>query len=143
MIISKKITAVVLLCASMFVLQSFIPKEQEEKPQNLKILPKNISGEELHNVMKGFSKSLGVKCNYCHVSQEIAGQPHPKFDFASDDKIQKNIARKMMKMTEAINAKYLSKISAKSSVTLEEITCVTCHNGRATPIISTDSLAKK
>ena len=142
LISDKKAIIVSSLCLGMFVLQSFVQKEHHkaEKPQNLKVLPKDISEDDLHNVMKTFSKSLGVRCNYCHVSQEVPGQEHPKFDFPADDKPEKNIAREMMKMTEAINTGYLAKIGDNK---FERITCVTCHNGKPKPNISIDSLMKK
>jgi hypothetical protein len=62
-------------------------------------------------------------------------------DFASDDKPEKNIARNMMRMTEAINSNYIGKMIGGDH-TLESITCVTCHMGKKTPIVSIDSLAK-
>ena len=141
----KKTVIITILCLGMVLAQSFAQKEQkrehEEKPTNLKILPKNISGEELHKIMRGFSMSLGVHCNFCHVSEKVEGQEKPKFDFASDNKPEKNIARKMMLMTSAINENYIGKIIGGDH-TLEQINCVTCHMGRTTPIISTDSLKK-
>ncbi len=141
MYLSKKILVATGLCAGLFLLQSFSPKH-DEHPKNLKILPKNISGDELHEVMRGFSQSLGVKCGYCHVSEKIEGQEKPKFDFASDNKPEKNIARNMMIMVSAINEKYIGKMIGADHP-LEQIKCVTCHMGRTTPIISVDSLTRK
>ena len=141
--INKKILLVSLLCAGMIFGQAFAQRhdDDDEKPTNLKVLPKNISGRELHNIMKEYSKSLGVHCNFCHVSEQAEGQGRPKLDFASDNKPEKITARNMMKMTEAINNNYLAKMIGGDH-TLESITCVTCHMGRKTPIISIDSLVK-
>ena len=142
MIMNKKIVLVTALCAGMIFLQSFVQKhDDDDKPQNLKILPKDISEKELHNIMKSFSISLGVHCNYCHVSEQVEGQQRPKFDFASDAKPEKKIAREMMLMVGAINANYISKIIGGDHE-LEQVKCVTCHMGRKTPIISIDSVAK-
>ncbi len=141
--INKKLLLVSTLCAGILVItQSFTLKDHDDKATNLKVLPKNTSEEDLHNIMRGYSKALGVRCNYCHVSQEVPGQQHPKFDFAADDKPEKNVARDMMRMVDAINAKYIDKIQTNGHA-WEQITCVTCHNGKATPIVSTDSLMKK
>ena len=143
--INKKLVLVLTLCSGLVLLQSFKVKQHgddDDKPTNLKILPKDISEKELHTVMRGFSMSLGVRCNYCHVAQQVPGQERPKFDFASDDKKEKNTAREMMKMTMAINAEHLSKIKTMGDP-LEEIKCVTCHMGRTTPIVSVDSLPKQ
>lgn len=142
--INKKLLFVLALCSGMVLLQSFKVKQHgddDDKPTNLKVLPKDISEKDLHNTMKSISVSLGVRCNYCHVAQQVPGQEHPKWDFASDDKKEKLTAREMMKMTMAINAEHLSKIKTMGDP-LEEIKCVTCHMGRTTPIISVDSLPK-
>ena len=139
---SKKALIASMAFAALAGAQSFVQKERhkDEKPQNLKVLPKDISEEELHNVMRNYSRVLGVRCNYCHESQPVEGQERPKFDFASDKKHEKEIAREMIQMTADINSKYLGKIGDGR---LEQITCVTCHHGAAKPIISVDSLAKK
>lgn len=102
------------------------------KPKNLKILPKNISHDDLMKVMHGFAGSLGVKCNFCHAA---GADPH-HLDFASDAKPQKRIARTMMRMTGAINKKYLAKVDvpeAKPEQT--HVTCGTCHRGHDIPVV--------
>lgn len=130
-----------MLCigVSIFICQSFTQQkhEDDDKPVNLKVLPKNLSDEEIHKIMRGYSKSLGVKCGFCH--QNTAGTP-PHFDFASDAKPEKKIARKMITMVDNINKKYLSKIDDGK---LEQIACVTCHMGNVKPIVSVDSLVRK
>ena len=142
---NRKLVFILALCSGMVMLQSFKYQQKhddDDKPTNLKILPKDISEKQLHEIMKGFSMSLGVRCNYCHVATEVAGQNHPKWDFASDDKKEKQTAREMMKMTMAINSDHLAKIKTMGDP-LEEIKCVTCHMGRTTPIASVDSLPKR
>lgn len=117
-------------------------KHDDEKATNLKVLPANTSGEDLHKIMRAYSMALGVRCGHCHVSHEVPGKERPEFDFASDAKPEKEIARDMMRMTAAINVSYLAKIKDEGRP-LEQITCVTCHMGRKTPIISVDSLVRK
>jgi len=139
---NKKVLFISSLCAGMLMAQSFIkPKPDDDHFTNLKILPKNISEKDLHTVMKNFSMSLGVRCNFCHVAEQVPGQQHPNFDFASDAKQEKIIARKMMMMVSGINENYLAKMIGGDH-TLESINCVTCHMGHKTPIVSVDSLAK-
>jgi hypothetical protein len=141
--INKKILLISSLCIGVVFLQGFAPRHDDDDHfTNLKILPKNISGKELHDIMKGFSISLGVRCNFCHVAEQVEGQEHPKFDFDSDNKPEKTTARNMMHMVQAINNDYLAKMIGGDHQ-LEQIECVTCHMGRKTPIISVDSLAKK
>jgi len=70
-------------------------------PRNLQILPKNIRPEQLRMTMTGFTKALGVRCVFCHVGTE--GRPLSTYDFASDRKAHKGVARGMMRMTRQIN----------------------------------------
>ncbi len=138
----KKLLFIATMCLSLIAGQSFTPRhddDDDDKPKNLKILPKNISEKELHKIMKNYSISLGVRCNFCHVSEKIEGREKPKFDFASDNKPEKIRARDMMRMTMAINENYLSKMIGGDHPT-EQINCVTCHMGRKTPVISIDSI---
>ncbi len=115
-------------------------RPQEEPPKNLKVLPKDMSVEEVKKIMKVFTKSLGVKCEFCHVGKPQEDKPWPKFEFASDDKPEKNIARKMMAMVDSINLNFISKMGEPD---FEQITCVTCHMGNEKPMVSVDSLMKK
>src|SRR4051794_8021197 len=61
--------------------------------KNLKVFPANITRAQLLSNMKFFSQSLGVRCTHCHVGEE--GKPLSTFDFASDAKDKKTVARKM------------------------------------------------
>jgi len=141
---NKKILLITIFSAAIVAGQSFAQKhdDDDEKPKNLKVLPKNITGRELHNIMRGYSMSLGVRCNFCHVAEKVEGQEKPKYDFASDNKQEKKIAREMMRMTTAINENYLGKMIGGDHE-LEKISCVTCHMGHKTPNISLDSLKKE
>ena len=99
--------------------------------KNLKILPKNISKEALDSVMEHFSKSLGVKCGFCHVHNE----EKKTWDMASDAIADKLIARKMMLMANGINAKYFPpEKGVKDKQVIQTITCYTCHKGEAIPV---------
>jgi len=91
---------------------------------NLKILPKDISEEDLMHVMHSFNASLGVKCGFCH-----APGADGKLNFASDENKHKNVARGMMKMTMGINKKYFKTKDPKEF----EVTCFTCHRGNEHP----------
>jgi hypothetical protein len=133
----KKTTIVFTIVVIVFASQSFtsLKHDDHEKPTNLIVLPKDISGDELHLIMRQYSKALGVRCGFCHERKE--GQEHA--DFASDNKHEKEITRDMMRMVNDINEKYLAQ---SGNGHFEKITCVTCHMGRKVPIISTDSLPK-
>lgn len=97
---------------------------------NLKVLPKDISHEDLEKVMHNFNNALGVKCNFCHA--QSATDPK-KLDFSNDSKPEKETARDMMKLTLKVNKKFFQ---AKSPVLTDStlaITCNTCHHGNPHP----------
>lgn len=51
--------------------------------------------------MRNVTIGLGVRCQFCHIGEE--GQPLAQFDFASDQKRTKVIARQMMRMMQEVN----------------------------------------
>lgn len=97
-------------------------------PSNLQVLPKNISEKQLLTTMHGFTQSLGVSCSFCHAEDPSTG----RLDFALDTNPHKNIARTMLRMTETINAKYLSTVTVPNS-TEKTVSCATCHRGHEIP----------
>jgi len=106
------------------------PPDEPNLYKNLKVLPKNITHEELDKVMHVFNKGLGVKCNFCHAA---AKDNERKLDFASDEKPEKEIARSMMKLTVKINKKYFGAKHAALTDSTLTITCITCHHGDPHP----------
>jgi len=91
--------------------------------KNLKVLSQDITKDSLMGIMRGFNKALGVKCNHCHVS-----------DKSSDEKHEKDIARKMMQMTREINEVHFAPIGNQYAQAIE---CATCHRGAAKSIDDT------
>jgi photosynthetic reaction center cytochrome c subunit len=96
--------------------------------KNLKVFPKDISRAELLGNMKFFAQSLGVRCTYCHVGEE--GKPLATYDFASDAKDHKTIARDMIRMADHINQDHLPKILVDPEA---KVSCFTCHRGSTKP----------
>lgn len=107
-----------------------------EQPPTVKVMPKNaqfltnMTAKEIRAKMDLVAESLGVQCEFCHV----------KGDHASDRKEHKLVARKMMRMTEAINQEYFADevkgaAGNKADQILETgaVTCFTCHNGEEEP----------
>jgi len=101
-IVMKKSLLIIIGCVISISLFQAFTITHDPHFTNLQILPKDISEHDLDSVMHHFSGSLGVKCNFCHVVNEEA----KKWDMASDDKPEKNIARKMMLMAIDINKNY-------------------------------------
>lgn len=104
----------------------------EDKPKrNLKVLPKDISHEDLDKIMDSWKIALGVKCGFCHAPSKDSTSRH--LDFASDAKPEKDIARHMFRMTAKINKKYFNFDKDDKGVTIQAVTCLTCHRGEAHP----------
>jgi len=98
--------------------------------KNLKILPKDISKRELIDVMRNYAGALGFRCHNCHV-----GEPGPSldgYDFVSDAKKTKLVAREMMKLVTDINGKYIASMDTGNDPKVE-VNCRTCHHGQKRP----------
>ncbi len=107
-------------------------------PENLKVLPKDISSHELSSTMKGFAMGLGVRCETCHVGEP--NTPLSTFDFASDEKAMKHKARVMIGMVQDINNSYVTKLNEIEETQRVAVRCVTCHRGQQQPKLIEDIL---
>ena len=113
----------------------------EVKPplfKNLKVLPKNISDEDLDKIMDNFNFALGVKCNFCHARKDTVSR---HLDFPSDAKPEKEIARTMMRMTYDLNKKYFNFNNDK--IVPQRITCIICHRKNSIPQTDTMPVIKR
>jgi len=112
--------------------------EWPPKPHNLQVFPEDIEVERLVEVMKSFTRALGVRCHYCHVGEE--GMPLEQFDFASDEKEHKQKARLMLQMAGAINQDYLRPMREQFGEGHggTQVRCVTCHRGKTEPEIEAE-----
>jgi photosynthetic reaction center cytochrome c subunit len=90
-------------------------KTAEEVFKNIQAL-KGTPADQLIPAMQFIAASLGVECEFCHV----AGR------FDSDDKRPKQIARKMIAMTLAINK---DDFNGRT-----EVSCYSCHRGANDPV---------
>jgi len=79
--------------------------------------------------MRGFTGALGVRCSYCHVGEE--GRPLTTYDFPSDDKRPKQVARVMLRMVQEINTR-LADVPERPTPNVV-VTCATCHHGQNRP----------
>jgi Photosynthetic reaction centre cytochrome C subunit len=105
--------------------------------RNLQVLPRNLSRDQLIAIMRTFTRSLGVKCNHCHVV--TATTPKEELDFASDAKEEKRVARVMIRMTNQINTDWLQRVEEAEGhadaapATEPRVGCWTCHRGEVEP----------
>ncbi len=115
-----------------FVLMGFVAsKTADPVYTNLKVLPKGLNKQQLDKIMDEFKDALGVKCSFCHVHKK----DNPReWDFPSDEKPEKTVARKMITMSNKINKKFFhGKSKYGDDNALMEVRCVTCHHGTAHP----------
>jgi outer membrane lipoprotein-sorting protein len=91
------------------------PRTTEQAYKNIQVL-KGRPADQLIPAMQFISNSLGVECDYCHVSGA----------FEKDDKKPKQIARKMIQMMMAINQENFDNH--------REVTCNSCHRGVPKPV---------
>lgn len=107
-------------------------------PTNLKVLPKDLSGEQVRQIMHGWAGDLGVECDTCHAEyadHRTAPNGRPMLDFASDAKPEKKMARIMYTMMETDKTDYVAKVAAMDTMSeaAAPLTCGTCHRGQLTP----------
>lgn len=101
-------------------------KPVEQTRKNIQVL-KGLPDSQLMNEMNFIAVSLGVRCDFCHVSQG----KDPKTGFTnwvweSDDKPEKKTARDMMRMVLAVN-------KGDYGVSRGQVTCFTCHRNQTHP----------
>ena len=85
-----------------------------EKFKNIKVLGA-MPADQLGRVMNIMAASLGVKCGFCHNTE----------DYSSDEKRNKLTARNMIKMTFEINKNNFNG--------RPQVSCNSCHNGHNEP----------
>lgn len=89
--------------------------------ENLQVLPKDISRDDLRATMDGFADQLDVRCSYCHVRD----------DYPNDEKEHKQVARRMLKLVLFMRentGEYF-----KEGINPQDINCWGCHRGKAEP----------
>jgi hypothetical protein len=94
---------------------------------NTQVIPHTTPVINVIGTMRNFAGDLGVRCQFCHIGRE--GQPLEQFDFASDEKRNKIVARQMMLAD--INRR-LDTIPERGRPNVVA-TCATCHRGVSRP----------
>lgn len=105
------------VAAEMFIR---ITPEQADQPakkvfHNLQIV-KDVPAKQLPMIMAYFSRSLGVRCMFCHNLD----------DFPSDEKPPKRMARKMLRMVQDVRQHFYNGGDIP-------VGCYTCHQGEMLP----------
>ena len=106
-------------------------------PTNLKVLPKDLTGNQVHDIMEGWAGALGTHCDTCHVADpnNIGPNGRPRLKFDDDSKPEKQIARLMYTMTEDLKRNSIAKAAEldKMPDPAPALTCGTCHRGQVRP----------
>jgi hypothetical protein len=112
------------------------PMRNFPAPTNLQVLPKDLTGRQVRDIMGNWAGSLGVKCEFCHTAdpKNVGPNGRPRMDFANDSKADKQIARIMYTMTQQMNKDYISKAMDLDKDGMgKPVTCGTCHRGHEMP----------
>jgi tetratricopeptide (TPR) repeat protein len=104
---------------------------------NLQVWPSDTPRAVILNFKNAFNRSLGIECSYCHVERE------GKFDFASDEKREKRVARKMILLRDSINVAMPAIVDkpvgagptsgAARPGAPTRVLCASCHHGLPIP----------
>jgi hypothetical protein len=125
----RKLKVIAALVIFVFTGIAAVKQPVKDKFKNLQVLPKNITEDSLDKIMDGFNLAMGVNCSFCHVKDTKAD----KLVFEKDDKSEKEIARKMMRMTSYINKNYFQFNEDVKVTQMQPVTCYTCHKGIVIP----------
>lgn len=100
-------------------------------PTNLQVLPKTLTGDQVHEIMHKWEAELGTECGTCHAADPTHKSPsgRPMLNFADDSKPKKATARLMYTMCQTINTQFISKIENSD----KPVSCATCHRGHLEP----------
>ena len=90
--------------------------QAQDQLKNVQILT-GMTRPEAWEVMNQMASGLGVSCQYCHVTEDVA----------SDAKPMKQRGREMMRMVIELNARHFDGKPV--------VTCYTCHNGHPKPAL--------
>jgi len=115
---------------ALMLLASASQAQIPEKFENLQYFPKDFPRDSLIQRMRGFSFTLGVRCQYCHAGGD--GVSFAGVVFSSDEKPTKRKARYMLRMVDSINLTLLAALHERRSPPVT-VSCVTCHRGLPVP----------
>lgn len=98
------------------------PAAPDSQWKNVQVL-KGLSVAEFNRTMTAFTQWVAPKqgCLYCHAVEGGA------INYASDELYTKVVARRMLQMTQHVNANYTNHVQQTG------VTCYTCHRGNAVP----------
>src|SRR2546423_660878 len=123
LLIMRSLIAVVAMVLAASSVAAQAPKKfPPDSLVNTQVIPRGTPPIQVVGMMRNFASGLGVRCQFCHIGEE--GRPLETFDFASDEKRNKLVARQMMRMVQEINRR-LDTIPQRPTSAVD-VTCSTC-----------------
>jgi len=121
--ISRSTLVIALLVTGLFLAGSWAqapqdPQSGPEKPSasprafpaptNLQVLPKNLSGQQVNDIMEQWAHSLGVRCDSCHTEDldAVNSEGRPRLRFANDSKPMKTLEHPRLQHQRYFSALY-------------------------------------
>ena len=104
-------TAIIL---TVIAIPALVSAEAPWKGKDLQVLPKDITKEQIKDLMKKQAEALGVDCDHCHKV--------PDMELDTD---HKKVARQMLRMVRDINQHFFNG--------KPKVQCLTCHRGKEEP----------
>ena len=100
-------------------------------PSNLKVLPKDLTGEQVHEIMHKWAARWGRNAAPATPPTPTTSAPtgRPRLNFADDSKPEKHTARLMSRWLK----KSTRSTWARSTTPATPVTCGTCHRGHLEP----------
>lgn len=129
--LSRKQLAVLFVLIMLVTAGVAAVRSDKSRHINLKVLPQDISNQQLDSIMKSYNKALGVNCDFCHASSTLLPL---SLDYSSDKNQMKENAREMMRMTILINKTYFYFDKTQRPEYLSVVNCMTCHRGSPYPV---------
>ncbi len=119
--IHRRLALLLIVPALIFLVRTDVGADMPDTFQNLKVLPGDISKDELKAIMNGFTEQLDVKCTFCHTLDE----------YHLDDNKHKVITREMIQLVGHLREQIESGTYFPEDTEPDKVGCWTCHRGSA------------
>ena len=107
--------------------QGAVSRTEFPAPTNLQVLPKTMTGQQMHELMEEWSRDLGTQCDACHTVDRtrMGADGRPALNYADDQKDMKQVSRMMYTMMDQVNTSVVAKVHGSGVA----VSCGMCHRG--------------
>lgn len=103
------------------------------EPKNLQVLPKNIKGDQLRQIMRRFSIGIGENCSYCH--DRVEDENGARMVWDTDNNDNKRVTREMIKLVGHVRQVTGNLYPDNPDHKATAFVCTSCHRGQANPFL--------